>query len=174
MNELAAKVLVGKRKVLATLPGDYEANVDNYEGGKLIAGRRPAPSKIDIREGLRLHLTRNLDKEADFVNGMECVVKSWDARSHCLEVETVTKKRIAVHQYTDPSPEAHNASFFPIRLGYASTIYKMQGAELPHVTIYLDRPGSRAAAYVAMSRVRRDEDYLFGGHYEKKHFVPNA
>ena len=77
-------------------------------------------------------------------------------------------------QYTDPNPEAQNVSFFPIRLGYASTIYKMQGAELAHVTIYLDRPGQRAAAYVAMSRVKNDGDYLFGGHYTKKHFVPNA
>ncbi len=79
-----------------------------------------------------------------------------------------------MYHYTDPSPEAQGACFFPIRLGYASTLYKMQGAELDHITIYLDRMGHRAAAYVAMSRVRRDEDYLFGGWYSKKHFVPNA
>ena len=67
-----------------------------------------------------------------------------------------------------------NASYFPIRMGYASTIYKLQGAELPHVTIYLNKIGQRAAAYVAMSRVKNDEDYLFGGLYKKLHFVPNA
>ncbi len=50
----------------------------------------------------------------------------------------------------------------------------MQGAELEHITIYLDVPGQRAAAYVALSRVKRDEDYLFGGKYSRKHFVPNA
>jgi hypothetical protein len=42
------------------------------------------------------------------------------------------------------------------------------------VTVYLYRPGQRAAAYVAMSRVKKDEDYLFGGHCTKKRFVPNA
>ena len=105
---------------------------------------------------------------------LECVVKNWDARSRCLHVQTATGKSVAVFQYTDPEPEAQNCSFFPIRLGYASTIYKMQGAELPHVTIYLDIPGQPAAAYVAMSRVKTDADYLFGGHYTKKHFVPNA
>ena len=125
-------------------------------------------------KGLRLHLTKNCDKAGDFVNGMECEVKAWDEGSRCLHVKTVTGKDIAVFQYTDPQPEAQNASYFPIRLGYASTVYKMQGAELPHVTIFLDRPGQRAAAYVAMSRVKRDTDYLFGGHYTKKHFVPNA
>ena len=105
---------------------------------------------------------------------MECVVKGWDEQSRCLHVESVTGKAIAVFQYTDPNPAAQNASFFPIRLGYASTIYKMQGAELPHVTIYLDKPRQRAAAYVAMSRVRSDGDYLFGGRYGKDHFTPNA
>ena len=89
-------------------------------------------------------------------------------------MQTATGKSVAVFQYTDPKPEAQNCSFFPIRLGYASTIYKMQGAELPHVTIYLDIPGQPAAAYVAMSRVKTDADYLFAGHYTKKHFVPNA
>ena len=127
-----------------------------------------------IRKGLRIHLTRNLDKPGDFVNGMECTIKHWDEAHRCLQVETITGKALAVYQYTDPKPEAQNVSFFPIRLGYASTIYKMQGAELEHITIYLDVPGQRAAAYVAMSRVKHDEDYLFGGKYTRKHFVPNA
>jgi hypothetical protein len=42
------------------------------------------------------------------------------------------------------------------------------------VTVYLDRPGQRAAAYVSMSRIKKDEGYLFGGHYTKEHCVPNA
>ena len=45
-----------------------------------------------------------------------------------------------VFQYTDPNLAAQNVSFFPIRLGYASTIYKMQRAEPDHVTIYIDVP----------------------------------
>ena len=43
---------------------------------------------------------------------------------------------------------------------------------MPHVTMWLDRPGQRAAAYVAMSRVRRDQDYKFGGVCKRKHFLP--
>ena len=77
----------------------------------------------------------------------------------------------AVYKYTDPETRC---TFFPIRCGYASTIYKMQGAQLPHVTIWLDRPGMKAAAYVAMSRVRRDNEYLLGGIVTQGHVVPNA
>ena len=49
----------------------------------------------------------------------------------------------------------------------------MQGAELEHVTIYLDVEGQKAAAYVALIRVRGDGDYLFGGKLTRRHFVPN-
>jgi ATP-dependent exoDNAse (exonuclease V) alpha subunit len=175
INAMCAEVCVGRRHQLVELPGDYDANMENYTAqGKLRSDRRPVPCPVAIRKGLRIHLTRNLDKEGDFVNGMECVVKGWDETHRCLEVETITGKHLAVYQYTDPDPAAQNASFFPIRLGYASTIYKMQGAELEHITIYLDIPGQRAAAYVALSRVKRDDDYLFGGKLSRKHFVPNA
>ena len=85
-----------------------------------------------------------------------------------------TGKEIAVFRYTDPNPEAQNCSYYPVRLGYASTICKMQGAELDHVTIWLDIPHQKAAAYVAMSRVKKDRDYLFGGYLTKDHFTPNA
>ena len=175
INALSAEVCVGRRRQLVELPGDYDANMDNYTAkNKLRTDRRPIPCPVPIRKGLRLHLTRNLDKKGDFVNGMGCEVKDWDEEHRCLQVVTDTGKDLAVYQYTDPDPAAQNASFFPIRLGYASTIYKMQGAELEHITIYLDVPGQRAAAYVALSRVKRDEDYLFGGRYSRKHFVPNA
>jgi hypothetical protein len=135
---------------------------------------QPLPKMVEIRRGLRLVLTKNLDKKHDFVNGMRCEVVGWDESSRCLEVQTVTGKRLEVFQYTDPNTEAKNASFFPVRLGYAGTIYKLQGAELDHITIYLDVPGQRAAAYVAISRVRADSDYVFAGAYTRKHFVPNV
>ena len=157
------------------LPCDYDANPENFNAqGKLRSDVRPQPAMLRIKKGLRLHLTRNLNKAGDFVNGMECEVISWDAARNCLFVRTKTGKNLAVYRYTDPDPKAHNCSFFPIRLGYASTIYKLQGAELEHITIYLDVPGQRAAAYVALSRVKKDGDYLFGGKYHRAHFVPNA
>ena len=66
----------------------------------------------------------------------------------------------------------HRVVAYPFRAGYASTIHKLQGANLPHVTVYLDIPGMPAAAYVAMSRVSYDGDYLIGGAVTPAHFVP--
>ena len=175
INELVAAVVLGKRRTLVELLGEYDANPENYDDrGKLRTDRQPVPTTVHIKKGLRLHLTKNLDKQGDYVNGMECVVQSWDAHSKCLHVKTITGRDVAVFWYTDPNPEAQGCSYFPIRLGYASTLYKMQGAELRHVTIHLDKLGHKAAAYVAMSRVKSDDDYLFGGRCRRKHFVPNV
>ena len=58
------------------------------------------------------------------------------------------------------------------RLGYASTLHKVQGATLDHVTLWLDIPNMPAAAYVALSRVRRDKDWRFVGDPMIHHFTP--
>ena len=47
-------------------------------------------------------------------------------------------------------------TFLPMRLGYATTLLKVQGATLAHMTIWLDVPNVEAAGYVALSRVRKD------------------
>ena len=62
--------------------------------------------------------------------------------------------------------------YYPVRIGYATTVPKIQGATLEHITYWPDCVGCRAAAYVALSRVQLDEDYLIGGKVCRKHFVP--
>ena len=66
----------------------------------------------------------------------------------------------------------HNVDHFPVRGGYASTVPKVQGQTLKHLTFWPDVPGCPAAGYVALSRVRRDEDYLIGGRVRPSHFRP--
>ena len=108
----------------------------------------------------------------DFVNGMSGEVEDYDASSKCLQVMTRTGKRLAVHLCTEDVEGHGRVTSFPVRLGYACTIPKVQGATLPHITIWLDKPGCRAAAYVALSRVEHDENYLVAGAVCPRHFVP--
>jgi ASC-1-like (ASCH) protein len=89
-----------------------------------------------------------------------------------------------VHPFTDDAYKEHwedgqlkkeyvgTVTCYPFVLGYATTIYKLQGTELDHITIWLDRPYIKASAYMALSRIRKDEDYLICGHVERKHFIP--
>ena len=46
-------------------------------------------------------------------------------------------------------------------MGYATTLAKVQGAELPALAICCDVLGVPAAGYVALSRVRREDDVIF-------------
>jgi len=68
--------------------------------------------------------------------------------------------------------DKRRVSCFPVRLGYACTIPKVQEMTLPHVTIWLDCICCRAAAYIAMSRVATDDNYVIAGAVTPKHFVP--
>lgn len=151
---------------------DYESNLDNYDdAGKLKTGRLlGAPT--NIYSGLRVFLTKNMDKQADFVNGMAATIEAYDAHSKCLEVLTRTGKRLAVHMVTTELEDGRRVSSFPVRLGYACAIPKVQGMTLPHITLWLDTPCCRAGAYVAMSRVSTDQDYLIAGPVTPKHFMP--
>ena len=114
---------------------DYECNLENYdESGKLKLGRlQGAPT--DIYLGLRVFLTKNMDKMSDFVNGMSATIQAYDTRSKCLEVMTRTGHRLAVHMVSTELDDGRRVSCFPVRLGYACTIPKVQGMTLPHITL---------------------------------------
>ena len=153
---------------------DYEANLENYDPAtnKLKSGRL-AGAQTEVFEGMRIFLTKNMDKENDFVNGMAATVQAYDSSSKCLEVLTRTGQRLAVYMVSHELEDGRRVTCFPVRLGYARTIPKVQGMTLQHVTIWLDSIACRAAAYVAMSRLQRDEEYLIaGGPLTPKHFAP--
>ena len=167
VNNMAVKVLFGGgwHKQLTELPGVYTDNPENYvrdpneaNYGKLRTDRRPLEAPVPIYKGMRIYLTANKDKENDFVNGMEATVE--DYTEGCLTVRTRTGRRLAVYRTTEnyelqrdgKEDSVVSVSFFPIRLGYASTIDKVQGSTLGHITIWLDCI-RQAAGYVALSRV---------------------
>ena len=99
-------------------------------------------------------------------------VESYDSRSRCVHVVTETGRQLAVCPLTDYVPDCGYVTVYPIRPGYASTIHKLQGAELEHITVWLDVKKAKAAAYVAISRVQHDADYMLGGRVTRKHFRP--
>ena len=173
VNQLCVQARYEKMRkpVLGALDMDWEANPANYEdSGKRKAGvPQPLPQKI--YSGMRLHLTRNVNKGMDFVNGMEATVRSLDPASGCLRVTTTMGKDLALFPLTE-DVEDGRITCYPARPGYASTIHKLQGAELAHVTIWLDVKRFKAGGYVVLSRVQRDTDYLLGGLLEPEHFTP--
>ena len=173
INNLVVGILFCRSTKLAEIPSHFDANPENYdENNQLRKDRRPIPKMMRIYKGMRIFLTNNLNKKEDFVNGMEATIEDYDDQRKCLTVRTRTNKRLAVWLYTDPDPTYQRVTYFPIRYGYASTLHKVQGATLDHATIWLDIPNMRGAGHVALSRVRRDSDYLIGGDVGPEHFTP--
>ena len=121
---------------------------------------------------MRVYITQNLRKSTDFVNGMLAEIESYDARTSGLRVVTETGYRNVIFPWTDTNPGHGNRTYYPVRPGYASTVMKYQGAELPHVTLFLDVQGVPGAAYTAMSRVRTGQDILISGRVQPAHFTP--
>ena len=125
---------------------------------------------LALYKGLRLYLTKNMNKKDHFVNGMQVNVVDYDERSHCLKVMTKTRKRL--HLITEDVEGHGRVTYFPVRLGSACTVQKVQGTTLDHISIWLDVSGCRADAYVALSRVQCDTDYLIGAVVCPRQFIP--
>ena len=171
MDEMCVQAKYPRREPLAILPGDIESAPWNYdENGKLKKATELEPRKVYIHKGMRLHITRNVRKDVDYVNGMLCTVESYDASARAIIVTTATNRRFAITLWCDE--KLGDLEYYPIKPGFASTIIKLQGAELPHVVVYLDCPHAAGAAYTAMSRVSYKKDCLIGGIVRPEHFTP--
>ena len=82
VNALCQEVLFAQAGCpsLGQIPADYESNPDNYdEATGQLKPRCPEPLPLTLYSGLRVRLTRNMDKARDFVNGMSATVLSFDA-----------------------------------------------------------------------------------------------
>ena len=164
LNQLAVAALFGDDSVpLAVVPADPESNVENYVGGKMVAEE---PLQVPIYKDARVILTKNLNKAVGFVNGMGATVLGMQHGN--VVVRTDQGILLAIHPWTSESRVVH----FPLRLGYSSTLHKVQGATLSHVTLWLDVANMPAAAYVALSRVEYDANWRFVGNPGIHHFTP--
>ena len=171
LNMMIVTVLYGNSKPLTIARGTPEDNAMNVEYGEYVSFE---PERIPIYAGMRLTITRNEDKNIGYVNGMGCVVRA--VRKNGIEVKTDQDTVLSIHPRTEEvtlrDGRVARTTFFPIRIGYAVNLHKVQGATLDHVTIWLDKGGVEAAGYVALSRVRHDRDWRFIGYLSTHHFVP--
>ena len=126
--------------------------------------------QLPVYIGMRVFLTRNVNKSIDFVNGMGCDVTGWDAETSAVYVMTDTGYRVSIYPWCDT--DLGGVVYYPVRAGYASTIQKWQGAGLKHVTAFLDAANVPGAAYTAMSRVEYGNDLLLAGMLTPEHFTP--
>ena len=171
MNAIAVTALYGMQTPILTIPADVESNPENYEAsGKLLPPEKLVPLQTEIYIGMKLIMTRNVRKDIDYINGMECVVLGVNKKTSSVLVQT--KSGFTVNVTLRQDMDDLWPPYFPVRPGYASTVIKFQGAEVRKLLLFLDRPNVPAAAYTALSRVRKLEDVWLGGALTRQHFCP--
>jgi ATP-dependent exoDNAse (exonuclease V) alpha subunit len=173
LNQACVAALYPEQEPVAVVPGDPEALPSNFQGGQQVAWELP---QVPIFVGMKLTLTKNVNKDMDFVNGMACTVL--EVRQSGLRVQTSSGRYLCIYPYTeaweDEWGQRHSFTYYPCRLGYATTLHKVQGATLAHLTLWLNCPNVEAAGYVALSRVQHDVDWRFVGQMTRHHFTPAA
>ncbi|CAE7474952.1 unnamed protein product, partial [Symbiodinium sp. CCMP2592] len=118
------------------------------------------------------HAVRALFSDADVLGRIPCdPQENFDNFRGTAQVKTDEGKVLLIH------PIAHECALwdgsvqttiaFPLRLGYSTTLHKIQGATLSHITIWMDVPFVKAALYVALSRVQYDRDWRFVGSIDR-------
>ena len=122
------------------------------------------PLDLKIYAGMRITLTKNLKKSIGFVNGMGAKIIA--VEGNLVYVITDQLETFPVHLWTSNT----GVTYYPFRLGYATTLHKIQGATLKHITLWLDTAGMEGAGYVALSRVEYDRNWQFIGAVTPSHF----
>ncbi|CAE7386170.1 PIF1 [Symbiodinium sp. CCMP2592] len=172
LNQMAVQIQFGDHEPLRIIPTDPDANCDNKQRGEYV---NFDCSSIALHIGMKLMLTRNVNKEGDHVNGMFCHLEA--VGRHGIRVRTATNKIVLVCPQTETQllsdGSVARATFYPLRLGYATTLHKLQGATLDYMALWLDQEGIQGAGYVALSRVRKDTDWCFLGRLKPTHFCPS-
>ena len=124
--------------------------------------------KILLRRGLRVRLSRNLDKPRGFVNGALGTIREVLAQNVAV-VELESGKLVLLHPVTDGEQ-----TFLPCAYGYATTIRKAQGASLDGVILYFDHayPPDRGYGYVGASRARTRAGLFHYGRLRRTDWLP--
>ena len=106
--------------------------------------------RILVEVGMRLRLTRNMDKDRGFVNGNLGTVLVTKLRPDVFVVKTMQGVLILVHPVA-----VKGYKLIPACYAYATAMRRAQGATLPAACLWFDRRRlDRGYAYVGTSRVK--------------------
>jgi ATP-dependent DNA helicase PIF1 len=117
----------------------------------------PYEKEVCLKVGAQVMLLVNLNQEAGLINGSRGVVKGFDAEGLPLVLfaSTQSTSSVKLHRWKAEGDVAIEREQIPLRLAYALTIHKAQGASLD--SAFIDIGSSTfeyGQAYVALSRVR--------------------
>jgi ATP-dependent DNA helicase PIF1 len=159
---------------------NYTLNDKQLENikGNMIKGYCGGDSKLRLAQGAQVMLTYNLIPEIGLVNGSKGIINEISSEGITIDFENSIRQLIEPkeYEYEDDDENRIIMKQFPLRLAYAITIHKSQGATLQDAVIDC---GSGifeyGQSYVALSRVRTIKGlYLIDFDYKKIKIHPKV
>ena len=177
-------VIVSKRKqvdeinniILGKLKGQlytFYAEDTDLKGGPLSEQQLERLKKkdekmadcIQIKVNALVHIRRNINVASGLVNGRPAIVESIHEESNIIILKSldddpqfwpITRQRQTIDDFGENRYVRHQ---FPITLGWASTVHRIQGQTLDNAIVQVDNEFfDSGQAYVALTRTRRIED----------------
>ena len=120
----------------------------------------PYSEDLELMENAQVMLIANIDPGAGLVNGSRGIITGFCPTTHLPTIEFMNglKRQIGPHSWPIESYEFVSRSQIPLRLAWACTIHKSQGASLDSALIDIGAGNFEyGQAYVALSRVKSME-----------------
>ncbi len=162
-NERRLEMIEGKQKC-------YQ--MTDFGNEKLVAGLKKScmsPERLFLRVGARVMFTKNDGFEKKFVNGTQGVVTEMNDTDVIVETNGGESVKVTpdtwerVKGYGMNKEVLASVTQMPLRLAYAITTHKSQGATFDKAVIDLTQAFEAGQSYVAISRVRTLEGLFLQG-----------
>ena len=155
INQKEYKALIDSGAKKVTYEIKFDCLSKDKEKTKKWAKNIEIPDSIELCVGAQVVVLANVDQDKGIVNGTRGIITN-------LSPKTVTIKRVngSIHEIkyfqcvSSENPEM-KVSYIPIKLAYALTIHRSQGATLDAIEIDIgDKIFAAGQAYTALSRAK--------------------
>ncbi len=139
---------------------------------------------LSLCVGCKVLITFNISPE--LCNGRSCIIRNLDGDSigvslwedfkingELAQIHTITyidriEDSVVMSEGKGKIKQTKLFSYIPLKIGYAITVHKSQGATLDKVLLDIDRVFNLSQLYVAVGRVRNVNDIIIISKYKKE------
>ena len=124
-----------------------------------------APEKLELKEGCRVMLLKNIDVKRGLANGSCGTVKQLTSGSIDILFDNGVRANLepAEFEYIKEGRTKIKRTQYPLRLAYGITIHKSQGMTFDKLVVNFNRIFDYGQAYVALSRTKTLEGLVIRG-----------
>lgn len=124
-----------------------------------------APEKLELKEGCRVMLLKNIDVKKGLANGSCGTIKQLTSGSIDILFDNGVRANLlpAEFEYIKEGRTKIKRTQYPLRLAYGITIHKSQGMTFDKLVVNFNRIFDYGQAYVALSRTKTLEGLIIRG-----------